>query len=98
MADWVRELAVGDWYQGDGEPFEIVGLDPANEVVLIQYFDGALEEIDFDNWMELAARPVAAPEDWSGALDVEKEDYGVDPDVTHPQRWDSPLDHLDERL
>src|SRR6202008_4498472 len=42
MADWLRGMAVGDWYQaaslGD-EPFEIVAVDVENEVVLVQHFD-----------------------------------------------------------
>ena len=97
MADWLREMAVGEWFQADGDPFEIVGVDADSEVVLVQYFDGSLEEFDFDSWLELSARPVAPPEDWSGALDVDKADYGVDPDNSPHGRWDNPLDLHDTR-
>jgi hypothetical protein len=97
MADWLRELAVGAWYEADGESFEIVGIDADNEVVLIQHFDGALEEVDFGSWMELRARPCAPPEDYSGALDIEPEDYGMDVESTRMDRWQDPLDFLDSR-
>jgi hypothetical protein len=37
------------------------------------------------------------PEDYSGALDIEREDYGLDRDdvATHLGRWDNPLDLID---
>lgn len=95
MTEWLQDISVGQWYQADSEPFEIVAIDPENETIEVQYFDGTVEEFDFDSWMELAARPVAPPEDWSGALDVEREDYGVERDVVSSQGWENPLDRLD---
>ncbi len=77
MAQWLREFSIGDWYQADGQPFEIVGIDVKAEIVLVQHYDGALDEIDFDSWGELNARPTAAPENLSGALDAEAEDFGL---------------------
>jgi hypothetical protein len=100
MADWLRGMAVGDWYQssaaGGGEPFELVAVDVENEVVLVQHFDGTLEEFDFDSWMELGARPAAPPEDWSGAMDVDKREVLRDEDLSGG-RWEDPLDLLDQR-
>lgn len=96
MAQWLRELTVGEWYKTDSEPFEIVGLDSKAEIVLVQHFDGTLEEFDFDTWMELAARPCAPPEDYSGALDFEREgntDY--EEPAGRSGRWDNPLDLID---
>lgn len=98
MAQWLREMSVGEWYQAADEPFEIVGLDTKAEMVLVQYFDGTLEDIDFDAWTELAARRVPPPEDYSGALDVEADDYGVDRDApTHHEHWENAADMLDAR-
>jgi hypothetical protein len=90
-------MSVGEWYKTDGEPFEIVGLDSKAEIVLVQHFDGTLEEVDFDTWMELAARPCAPPEDYSGAMDMDKGDYGdlVEEPAGRSGRWDNPLDALD---
>lgn len=78
MAEWLREVSVGDWYEAHGESFEIVGVDVRAEIVLVQYYDGALDEFDFDSWAELEARPCAPPEDLSGALDAERADFGLD--------------------
>ena len=76
MAQWLREFSIGDWYEAEGQPFEIVGVDAKSEIVLVQYYDGALDEIDFESWSELNAVPTAAPENLSGALDAETEDFG----------------------
>lgn len=98
MADWLRGMAVGDWYQAAsmGEsPFEIVAVDVSNEVVLVQHYDGTLEEFDFDSWMEMGAQPTAPPEDWSGAMDVDKNDVRIDDSGS--SRWEDPLDLLDQR-
>lgn len=101
MADWLGGLAVGDWYRapamGD-EPCEIVAVDVQNEVVLVQHFDGTLEEFEFDAWMEMGARPAPQPEDSSGAMDLDKRDRIPDNDFTSGgDRWEDPLDLLDQR-
>ncbi|SFF51750.1 hypothetical protein SAMN04488120_106144 [Fontimonas thermophila] len=97
MAEWLSDLAIGQWFKTDGEPFEIVGIDPKAEIVLVQHFDGTLEEFDFDTWTQLLAQPCAPPEDYSGALDIDREDYldYRDDLVPRPGRWDNPLDLID---
>ena len=100
MADWLRGMAVGDWYQSSvtsGEPFELVAVDVPNEVVLVQHYDGTLEEFDFDSWMELGARPAPPPSNWSGAIDADKLDVVPDDDFSSGGRWEDPLDLLDQR-
>lgn len=97
MAEWLSEMSVGQWYEAGGEPFEIVGIDAPAETVLVQHYDGTLEDFDFETWMALAARPCAPPEDYSGALDIERADYSErdEPAALRGDRWDSPLDLLD---
>lgn len=99
MADWLREVKVGDWYQAsDGsrsEPFELVAVDISNESILVQHFDGTLEEYDFEAWMELGARAAAPPEDWTGAMDVDRRETLADD--TGGDRWEDPIDLLDQR-
>lgn len=97
MAEWLGEPAVGQWYETDHGPFEIVGVDPDAEVVLVQHFDGTLEDFDFETWMALAARRCAPPEDYSGALDIEPDDYvELDEAVAMRHgRGDNPLDLID---
>jgi len=98
VAEWLSEVAVGQWFRSGGESFEIVGIDVPSELVLVQYFDGTLEEFDFETWTQLAAQPCAAPEDYSGALDLDPEDYDeIERDAVSVRngRWDSPLDRID---
>lgn len=89
--------SVGDWYQMLPEPpFEVVAVDSHSESVEIQYFDGTLEEVDFETWATLDLRPAAEPEDWTGAMDVQ----GADVDVEREQgqrfrAWQNPLDDID---
>ena len=87
---------VGDWYQNiGGDNFEIVAHDADEATIEIQYFDGAIEEIDADSWHEMDLQPIEAPEDWSGSLDIEREDYGVDLELTTPNDRINPLDEVE---
>jgi hypothetical protein len=98
MAQWLQDVSVGEWYDVDGEPFEIVGIDIKAEIVLVQHFDSTLEEFDFDTWVELKARPIPPPEDYSGALDIERADYGIDTEDSPGRSGHSPLDLLDSQF
>ncbi len=87
---------IGDWYKNVyGDTFEIVALDREDQTLEIQYFDGTVEEIDLDAWQEQSVISVEPPEDWSGSLDIEREDYGVDLDQNPAGLWANPLDQLD---
>ena len=54
-----------------------------------------IEEIDFDSWNEMELKPIEPPEDWSGSLDIVREDYGVDLELTAPNDQINPLDELE---
>lgn len=87
---------IGNWFQAaDGEIFEVVAVDERDATIEIQYFDGAVEEIDMDNWQEMLIREAEPPEDWSGSMDIEREDYGVDLDESFVEDWNSPQDLID---
>ncbi|MGH8458096.1 MAG: DUF6763 family protein [Nevskiales bacterium] len=96
MQSQPHAVIVGEWYRiGAEPPFEVVAVDADQETIEIQYFDGTVEEMDFDSWTEMAPQPSVAPEDWSGAMDQDREDYGIEPERLLSDSWDSPLDHLD---
>lgn len=71
----VIEPLVGDWYLSRGQLFEVVAVDDAIE---IQYHDGSVEEMDFDDWALRckagALETADPPEDYSGASDFQAED------------------------
>ena len=84
---------IGEWFQNtNGESFEIVATDSSRGHIEVQYFDGTIGEIDLDLWVEQMFTPIAAPEDFSGSLDIEKQDYGIDLDDSSHLHWDNPLD------
>jgi hypothetical protein len=92
------EPRIGDWYKNVyGDTFEIVAIDRDDGTLEIQYFDGTIEELDLDTWQELPVEPAEPPEDWSGSLDIEREDYGVDLDQGNGNGglWANPLDQID---
>lgn len=90
------QARIGDWYQNiTGDNFEIVALDEDEATMEIQYYDGAIEEIDFDTWNDMEIVAIEPPEDWSGSLDIEREDYGVDLELTTPNDHINPIDELE---
>jgi hypothetical protein len=99
MIGILQGIEIGNWYRiASGDSFEVVALDLDSETVEIQYYDGAVEELDFDSWLELSARPAVAPNDAAGALDLIQGDYsdgGIDFDNVHPVDRFSPLEQLD---
>lgn len=90
------EPRIGDWYRTrTGEDFEIVAFDDQDKTLEIQYFDGTVEELDLDSWYELDIDAIEPPEDWSGSLDIERDDYGVDLETPVPDAWQNPLDNVE---
>ena len=85
---------VGSWFRiGGGKTFEVVAVDEKDQTVDIQHFDGTIEELDVDSWLEMGAEPIDAPEDWSGSMDVDTADL---PDTEEKfQDFDDPLDFVD---
>ncbi len=89
--------AIGDWYQAPGgTSFEVVAVDDDDGTIDIQHFDGTIEELDFDAWEESAFVPTDPPEDYSGSLDIERDDYHMDNDKPSARDWSDPLDFLDK--
>jgi hypothetical protein len=96
----LKELAIGNWYKRpEGQPFELVAVDERGGLE-IQYFDGDIEEIETESIKHEVLISVAPPEDWSGSLDLNRRDYGVDDGSTHAQDWNNnnPVEQLDMQL
>lgn len=70
---------VGNWYNhlDKGDLFQVVALDEASGTIEIQEFDGGLDELDVEEWRQMAIESAAPPEDWSGPVDdVEPDEFG----------------------
>ena len=92
---------VGLWYRGqNGEVFSVVALEPNHAesagAIEIQYFDGAIAEIDRADWAMMLPRVIPEPEDCSGALDM-RADADPDAGVDEPDdgTWVDPLNVVD---
>jgi len=72
---------VDHWYMDPKteRSFTVIDYDEDDGVIEIQYFDGELDELDMEEWEDLAIEEVEQPEDWSGPMDeVERDDLGYD--------------------
>ena len=90
---------IGEWYRRPGgESFEVVAIDRDDRTIEIQYFDGTIEEVEFDDWLEDEIEATEAPEDWTGSVDVEPEDteneYEAEPGGSD-NKWGDPLQFVD---
>lgn len=75
-------VAAGDWFQTmDGNLFEVIAVDDDTDSIEVQFFDGTVAEFDTESWTDLVRGPAAPPEDWSGSVDISREDYGQDADL-----------------
>ncbi len=88
---------VGQWYRGaTNELFEVVAIDEQDQTIEIQFFDGTVTEVEFDAWNEQLLDDLIdtadAPEDWSGAVDVEAEDLHREFEDNARGAWSTPRD------
>jgi len=66
---------IGEWYRRPGgDSFEVVAIDTDDRTIEIQYFDGTIEELELEEWLEDQIEASEPPEDWTGSVDVEPED------------------------
>ena len=88
---------IGSWYRHpNGNLFEVVAVDEEDATIELQHFDGTLDEVDLETWPGLLIESVGAPEDWSGSVDMDPEDFvGSNEQSELPAGWHDPLEYLD---
>lgn len=91
---------IDNWYHcpEKAQKFKVVATDDHTGTIEIQYFDGAVDEMDFSTWYALGIEHVEEPEDWTGPIDnIEKDD--LNPVGTEMQRedWEAPYDEEAEK-
>lgn len=93
----IQYPVIGQWFRRpDGTLFEVVATDEDDATVEIQQFDGTIDEVDIDRWPRLMLVEVSAPEDWSGSVDMDPEDYVGRKDGDMPNGYHDPLAFLDK--
>ena len=93
----VQYPVIGQWFRRPGGTlFEVVAIDESARTVEIQLFDGTIDEVDVERWADLLLTEVSAPEDISGSLDMDPEDFGNSKDTDPPVGYQDPLAFLDK--
>lgn len=93
----VQYPVIGKWFRRpNGTLFEVVAIDESDATVEIQLFDGTIGEIEIERWPELLLMEVSAPEDWSGSVDMDPEDYVGRKSSEMPSGFHDPLAFLDK--
>jgi hypothetical protein len=92
----IERPAVGNWYRrANGNLLKIVAVDEEDATIEVQFFDGTIDEIDVDVWYSMLLERVDPPEDWSGSVDMDPEDFSGDESGEIPQGYHDPLSFLD---
>jgi len=87
---------IGHWYRRhNGSVFEVVAVDQQDSTVELQYFDGTIDEIDLETWPALLFEAVEAPDDWSGSVDMDPEDFLGRARGEMPRGFHDTLEYLD---
>ena len=93
----VRFPVIGKWFRRpDGVLFEVVAVDEDDGTIETQHFDGTIGEVDVENWSRMLLVEVSAPEDWSGSVDMDPEDYAGQKENDMPSGFHDPLDIVDK--
>jgi len=84
------EPQAGQWYEDldTEETFQVLSVDPDEEIIRIQWPDREIQAIDLDQWNEMDLELAAPPEGWVD--DVEE------PDDADDEEDDIDLDDEDE--
>ena len=93
----IQYPVIGQWFRRpNGTLFEVVAIDEDDATVEIQQFDGTIDELDIERWPELLLTEASAPEDWSGSVDMDPEEYVGRKDSEMPSGFHDPLAFLDK--
>lgn len=93
----IRFPVIGNWFRRpDGVLFEVVAVDEDDGTIETQHFDGTIGEVDIENWSSMLLVEVSAPEDWSGSVDMDPEDYVGQKENDMPNGFHDPLAIVDK--
>lgn len=90
--------AIGKWFRRpNGTLLEVVAVDEDDGTIEIQLFDGTIDEIELDAWRDQLLLEVAAPEDWSGSVDMDPDDFVDASSEELPRGYHNPLSFIEEQ-
>jgi len=101
------EPQAGQWYEDleTEESFQVLSVDPDEEIIRIQWPDREIQEIDLDQWNEMDLDLALPPEGWVDDVaesddeeedELEDDDWDEDEDDDWDDDEDDDLDEDDE--
>ena len=72
-------------------------MDEADGTIEIQHFDGTIDEVELESWPDLLLIEVSAPDDWSGSVDMDPDDYVGRKEGDMPAGFHDPLEFLHKK-
>ena len=94
------EPQVGQWYEDldNEESFQVLSVDPDEEIIRIQWPDREIREIDLDQWNEMDLNHTVAPEGWVDDVveDDEEEEDDWEDEEDEDDDWDEDDDDEDD--
>ena len=83
--------------EGRAKLFEVRELESDLSFMRTYLTKDAVEELDLEDWVEEELELTEAPEDWTGSVDVEPEDYEneVESVPSESRLWADPLQYVD---
>ena len=84
------EPQAGQWYEDleTEETFQVLSVDPDEEIIRIQWPDREIQEIDLDQWNEMDLELAEPPEGWVDDTDDEDEED----DLEDEEDWEDDED------
>lgn len=62
----------------------------------MQHFDGTIEGLEMEIWRDIDLEPAQAPEDWSGSVDMDPDDYVGRGANEMPPGFHDPMEFFDK--
>ena len=95
------EPQAGQWYEDldTEETFQVLSVDPDEEIIRIQWPDREVQELDLDQWNEMDLELAVAPEGWVDDVeeaDDEDDDDDVELEDEDDDDWDDDDDDWDD--
>ena len=94
------EPQAGQWYEDldNEEAFQVLSVDPDEEIIRIQWPDREIREIDLDQWNEMDLELTVPPEGWVDDVEEDDEEDEEDDDFDEDDDEDDWDDDEDDDL
>ena len=94
------EPQAGQWYEDldNEEAFQVLSVDPDEEIIRIQWPDREIREIDLDQWNEMDLELTVPPEGWVDDVEEDDEEDEEDDDFDEDDDDDDGDDDEDDDL